>query len=153
MSNIEDYMDGDSWMISTNREYSKPYWDYYIVIFHASTGVLSWMARKDETGIFTYDVGPGARWTCQEYADLLQTPGEEVWYTAIGKAKIVFKLLQLDWFLPLIQKVAKGESITYEEANDLHVRRFGKPLRLWPSSAPAGIREEFQRNLDYDYQK
>ncbi|MEO7098043.1 MAG: hypothetical protein ABI162_01690 [Luteolibacter sp.] len=145
------HFDSQCWIVSSARQRMEGYYDYFILYVVPNERLISLRTRSDMTGNFAYDEGPGKRWTCQEYLDLLETPGEKVWYLASGKAKLIFDLFQLSWFLPIIQRLGAGELVPYDEVNDLHQKRFGKPLRLLPLSASNEYREKFERELDYDY--
>ena len=60
--------------------------------------------------------------------------------------------MNLEWFRPILEKLAAGEVVSYAEANEAYSKAHaGKPLRLYPFLASVAAKNNWLEELDYDY--
>lgn len=111
------------------------------------------MGRTHMWGVYSEDRWPGGQWSYQELLDYLDTVEEfPNRGTPEGWAQRVWRELKLEWFRPILERLAAGEHVSYREADEAHrAAHDGKPLRLYPFLAPVQLQEQWKMELDYDY--
>lgn len=127
--------------------------EYEAVWCSLPVGIVFHMGRTHVVGVYSEDRWPGDHWTYRELLDYLDTVEEfPSRGTVEGWAKRVWRELKLDWFRPILEKLAAGEHVSYEEADRAHrAAHDGKSLRLYPFLAPVQLQEQWKTELDYDY--
>ncbi len=115
-------------------------------------GEIFWMGRTVETGVYSSDRWPGGSWTFREFLETLNTP-EKLLPRIPSFVHHVWKVFHLEWFRPILERLAAGQVVSYVEADKAHREaNQGKELRLYPYLAPVPLEERWEEEMvDYDY--
>lgn len=124
----------------------------YYELAHCSIpqGRLHITHRPIQWEIYHMDWGPGASWTFAELGEILETPPPNAnsWE---DHAQKLWKRLRLEWFTPVLQKLAAGESVTHTMVDKAHRDAHeGRALRLYPGLAPGPVKDEWETEMIYD---
>ena len=125
--------------------------EYKLIWCSIPHGMIVFGGRTVEHRVYSGDAWPGASWSFAEFLETLNTREDLVrWQPSI--VHFVWKDLHLEWFRPILGKLALGITVSYDEVNNLHMAaNNGKPLRLYPFLAPVAARENWLMEMDYDY--
>lgn len=101
----------------------------------------------------SYDTYPGREWSFEQFLFALQAPIEQVPWDDRGLRDNKYRCHLFSWFVPILEKLTKGNLVSYDEANAIFQIAYpGKNLRLYPVPNIGGdYRNKYMEQQDYNY--
>jgi hypothetical protein len=157
MAVLPEHFDQEKyWLLATRAKYvwfsdSIPRtMEYEYVWCSLAHGMVCWGGRTPAA--VNEAEWPGGSRTFSRFLQLLNSPEATIGGMEASIIYGVWKRMNLEWFRPILEKLAAGEVVSYAEANEAYSKAHsGKPLRLFPRLASVDAIDNWLEELEYDY--